>query len=753
MFAKANDQSAVMNGAVVSMSDVRSVYDNHKRCHIWMPLHHAFISLPTWNSSSGGGSDSEAEIVRFTDQFKQHGIAEGSVQLVGCCDDGSIVFTALSTGEVIQVLLHSTADISSSSSSSSRSRISLKSKNIAYQLRVLKPSTTSSIVSVVIDGTKVGVVYESNPYLTLWIDVSQNGNDGSVLSMTTALNPLHDVNGSSLSLNALQLQPSTQSRDNVMQSIDSSNSYALLYDEANHQVMQYTRNESVIPFSASLCGHDTYLISTSTTSTDVSIDRSSLQSRWVMNCRSNEVELVDIDAKGSASRRVVSLTHNDSSTQPLAAVILPSVKGRVESTRVAIAYKDGTIDIIEPSMKGLKSSLAQYKEIRRSSSSIRSDPNHHKHASGDPKHGKEDDKEHHGGNTWAGGTGGADTAGLGGVGGPYRLDKGFNVHQVDQSVKDNLSKETKELARKIAKEALEKKLQEMDMDSTDWKRYTTMKDRVSDEIESMKQVLSSMSSESSSSERVWKSTSDGEIDGNRLVDALAGERMIFKKRIKRELKIGEKNNQPKRISILLDISASMYRFDGVDGRLQRMSEVALMLMEAFHQSSMQQSGRIGDGIIHPVQYQYELRGHTGDDANIVLVKWNEPPKTEKDRYTVIQTMQAYAQYCGSGDTTLEAVKYAVDSILEQGSSDDQLVLAFSDANLDRYGITSTQLNESVVYRKADKVNTFLFFIASFGDQAHKLVDGITPGHAAVITELHKLPFIIKEFMIANLTTR
>ena len=51
---------------------------------------------------------------------------------------------------------------------------------------------------------------------------------------------------------------------------------------------------------------------------------------------------------------------------------------------------------------------------------------------GAPKHGKEDAKNepHVGGNTWAGGTGGSDTAGLGGRGGPYRLDKGHHVHQV-----------------------------------------------------------------------------------------------------------------------------------------------------------------------------------------------------------------------------------------------------------------------------------------------------------------------------------
>ena len=45
-----------------------------------------------------------------------------------------------------------------------------------------------------------------------------------------------------------------------------------------------------------------------------------------------------------------------------------------------------------------------------------------KPASG-PKHGRRPDgKRHAGGNTWAGGTGGRDTAGLGGKGGPYRLD-------------------------------------------------------------------------------------------------------------------------------------------------------------------------------------------------------------------------------------------------------------------------------------------------------------------------------------------
>ena len=57
-----------------------------------------------------------------------------------------------------------------------------------------------------------------------------------------------------------------------------------------------------------------------------------------------------------------------------------------------------------------------------------------------PKHGKmdPDNAPHVGGNTWAGGTGGRDTAGMGGIGGPYRLDAGHDVHQVSDEVKEQV---------------------------------------------------------------------------------------------------------------------------------------------------------------------------------------------------------------------------------------------------------------------------------------------------------------------------
>ena len=44
-----------------------------------------------------------------------------------------------------------------------------------------------------------------------------------------------------------------------------------------------------------------------------------------------------------------------------------------------------------------------------------------------------DNAPHVGVNTWAGGTGGRDTAGLGGKGGPYHLDAGHTVYQVSDA--------------------------------------------------------------------------------------------------------------------------------------------------------------------------------------------------------------------------------------------------------------------------------------------------------------------------------
>nr|XP_040137398.1 von Willebrand factor A domain-containing protein 8-like [Ictidomys tridecemlineatus] len=76
-----------------------------------------------------------------------------------------------------------------------------------------------------------------------------------------------------------------------------------------------------------------------------------------------------------------------------------------------------------------------------------------------PKHGKEDpdNMPHVGGNTWAGGTGGRDTAGLGGKGGPYRLDAGHTVYQISDAEKDAVPEEVKRAAREMGQRAFQQR--------------------------------------------------------------------------------------------------------------------------------------------------------------------------------------------------------------------------------------------------------------------------------------------------------
>lgn len=45
--------------------------------------------------------------------------------------------------------------------------------------------------------------------------------------------------------------------------------------------------------------------------------------------------------------------------------------------------------------------------------------------------------------------------------------------------------------------------------------------------------------------------------------------------------MGSPQELPKRLRLLVDVSGSMYRFDGQDSRLTRQMEAVLMVMEAF----------------------------------------------------------------------------------------------------------------------------------------------------------------------------
>lgn len=349
-----------------------------------------------------------------------------------------------------------------------------------------------------------------------------------------------------------------------------------------------------------------------------------------------------------------------------------------------------------------------------------------------PKHGKVDDKEHHGGNTWAGGTGGADTAGLGGKGGPYRLDKGNPVYQISEAEKKKVSEESRAAARQMAKEELAKRLAEIDMSEHQAGVYESLRSGVGREISQLRVVLQSV--EAKKSERKWlRNQLSGDLDDRKLVDGVVGDKNVYMRRGEEDHTAGMHQEKPKRLVFVMDVSGSMYRFNSQDGRLDRLMQTSVMLMESLA------------GFEH--KYEYSIVGHSGDGPAIQFVPFGEPPKNDKERLQVCHKMHAHTQYCMSGDTTVEAAELAVRSIVQQ-EADDYFVFLVSDANLRRYGIQPKEL--ASVLTKDPKVHAAAFFIASLGDEAVRLAKEMPLGLAHVCLDPARLPPTLKQIFTASM---
>lgn len=177
-----------------------------------------------------------------------------------------------------------------------------------------------------------------------------------------------------------------------------------------------------------------------------------------------------------------------------------------------------------------------------------------------PKHGKEDpdNKPHVGGNTWAGGTGGRDTAGLGGKGGPYRLDKGHKVHQLSDKEKDDIPEHVKKAARELNRKAFADKLKEIKMTAYDHSVYDAFSLPVRKQVQQLRIILSSL--QVKSKERLWqRHQTAGELDDSKLIEGITGERNIYRKRSDQQPELGQPQQKPKRLKLVVDVSGSMYR--------------------------------------------------------------------------------------------------------------------------------------------------------------------------------------------------
>ncbi|GAB5566369.1 von Willebrand factor A domain-containing protein 8 isoform X1 [Prionailurus iriomotensis] len=351
-----------------------------------------------------------------------------------------------------------------------------------------------------------------------------------------------------------------------------------------------------------------------------------------------------------------------------------------------------------------------------------------------PKHGKEDpdNMPHVGGNTWAGGTGGRDTAGLGGKGGPYRLDAGHAVYQVSEAEKDAVPEEVKRATREMGQKAFQQRLKEIQMSEYDATTYERFSGAVRRQVRSLRIILDNL--QAKGKERQWlRHQATGELDDAKIIDGLTGEKAIYKRRGELEPQLGSPQQKPKRLRLVVDVSGSMYRFNGVDGRLERSMEAVCMVMEAFEN--------------YEEKFKYDIAGHSGDGYNIGLVPINKIPKDNKQRLEILKTMHAHAQFCMSGDHTLEGTEHAIKEIVKE-EADEYFVIVLSDANLSRYGIHPAKFAQ--ILTSNPQVNAFAIFIGSLGDQATRLQRTLPAGRSFVAMDTKDIPQILQQIFTSTM---
>lgn len=104
-------------------------------------------------------------------------------------------------------------------------------------------------------------------------------------------------------------------------------------------------------------------------------------------------------------------------------------------------------------------------------------------------------------------------------------------------------------------------------------------------------------------------------------------------------------------------------------------------------------------------------------------------------------MVAHTQYCMSGDHTVEAIDRAVQRIVEE-DGDDYYVFVVSDANLERYNIQPKRMGQKLV---ADpRVKAHAIFIASFADEAGRILRDLPHGRGHVCLDTADLPRTFKK---------
>ena len=362
-------------------------------------------------------------------------------------------------------------------------------------------------------------------------------------------------------------------------------------------------------------------------------------------------------------------------------------------------------------------------------------------------------------------------SGLGGRGGPYRLDKGHEVHQVPVHMKQ-MSEAARQQASLLAAEAHAKRLEEIAMGQGDYQRYQRVKQSVLLEIEQLQHLFNEITQRSK--ERIWlRRQSHGDLDDTRLIDGITGDRLIFKRRgyaseesssMFHEKQIlphltdhsdHEFTSMKMNLLFVVDVSASMYRFNGRDGRLERMLEAMLMVLEAMPNSgvgngitesdSLSMSRNDNNSLVSNELIDYAVYGHSGDSDEIKFIEFEESkPTNEKERLVVLEQMASHTQYTMSGDNTLQAMTKAVNMMSEKPQNTLKYVFIITDANFEMYNISTEDLTYAMT-RHPD-VEVHLIMIASLGDEALAYTKKLPTGRTHVCFENTDLPQLFKSIL-------
>lgn len=301
--------------------------------------------------------------------------------------------------------------------------------------------------------------------------------------------------------------------------------------------------------------------------------------------------------------------------------------------------------------------------------------------------------------------------------------------------KEEVSEEWHNKARQMADEAYAHRLSELKMSAHDESEYRRLLQPVEAQISAFRLVL--QSHEAKERERSWQQQTQGELDEMRLVDGIAGARNIYRRRAMAE-ETGGEQVLPKRIKFVMDCSGSMYTFNRIDQRLQRLMEASIFIFESF-------AG-------FEYKYEYAMVGHSGSGPEAEsLVAWAKPPKSAKEQLAIVKQMAAHAQYSHSGDHTLEATDRAIKDVLRK-PADEYYVFVVSDADLARYGISPAAWNKILMQDK--RVNAYIILISSNTDEAETIKSGLTAGHGFVCDHNDLLAVTFKQvFSVTMLRNR